>query len=316
MGMASVAAALQPAARHATRRGGPRAAGRAPARARAPAADRRRRSRPAAAGSSWLPSASPSRRSSASRWACSAAAGRSSRCRSSSTCWASTPKPAIAMSLVVVGAVSLLGAIGHWRAGNVNLRVALIFGVRRDGGHLPGRAPGGVLQRRGAAGAVRGRDAARGLLHAAGRTAADDGSADGPPPTTARMPLGLIVAEGIAVGVLTGLVGVGGGFLIVPALVILGHVPMKEAVGTSLLVIAMKSLAGSAGYLGQVEIPLGLRGRLHVGGRRRDPRGHLPRAIRSPGGAETRVRGVAAGHRRLGPLPERGMSPRHVHEAE
>jgi uncharacterized membrane protein YfcA len=72
-----------------------------------------------------------------------------------------------------------------------------------------------------------------------------------------RMPLGLIAAEGIAVGVLTGLVGVGGGFLIVPALVLLGKVPMKEAVGTSLLVIAMKSAAGFAGYWGQVDVRWG-----------------------------------------------------------
>jgi uncharacterized membrane protein YfcA len=72
-----------------------------------------------------------------------------------------------------------------------------------------------------------------------------------------RMSYALIVAEGLAVGVLTGLVGVGGGFLIVPALVVLGKVPMKEAVGTSLLVIAMKSVSGFAGYLGQVEVRWG-----------------------------------------------------------
>jgi uncharacterized protein len=72
-----------------------------------------------------------------------------------------------------------------------------------------------------------------------------------------RMPLGLIVVEGMAVGVLTGLVGVGGGFLIVPALVLLGKIPMKQAVGTSLLVIAMKSATGFLGYLGQVEVPWG-----------------------------------------------------------
>ena len=66
---------------------------------------------------------------------------------------------------------------------------------------------------------------------------------------------GLIVAEGMTVGVFTGLVGVGGGFLVVPALVLLAHLPMKQAVGTSLAVIAMKSFAGFAGYLGQVEIP-------------------------------------------------------------
>jgi uncharacterized protein len=59
----------------------------------------------------------------------------------------------------------------------------------------------------------------------------------------------------VAVGVLTGLVGVGGGFLIVPALVLLGKLPMKQAIGTSLLVIAMKSATGFLGYLGQVEVP-------------------------------------------------------------
>lgn len=58
----------------------------------------------------------------------------------------------------------------------------------------------------------------------------------------------------MAVGVLTGLVGVGGGFLIVPALVLLAEVPMKAAIGTSLLVIAMNSAAGFAGYLGSVEV--------------------------------------------------------------
>jgi uncharacterized membrane protein YfcA len=65
--------------------------------------------------------------------------------------------------------------------------------------------------------------------------------------------LTLVVVEGLVVGVVTGLVGVGGGFLIVPALLVLG-LPMKEAVGTSLLIIALKSFAGFAGYLPQVEV--------------------------------------------------------------
>jgi uncharacterized membrane protein YfcA len=56
------------------------------------------------------------------------------------------------------------------------------------------------------------------------------------------------------VGLLSGLVGVGGGFLIVPALVLMARVPMKEAVGTSLMVIAMSSAAGLIGYLGQVSV--------------------------------------------------------------
>lgn len=58
-----------------------------------------------------------------------------------------------------------------------------------------------------------------------------------------------IVLEGLGVGVLTGLVGVGGGFLIVPALVLLGGLPMHLAVGTSLTIIALKSLSGFVKYL-------------------------------------------------------------------
>lgn len=60
----------------------------------------------------------------------------------------------------------------------------------------------------------------------------------------------LIIIEGIVVGVLTGIVGAGGGFLIIPALVLLAKLPMKKAVATSLLIIAIKSLIG---FLGDVE---------------------------------------------------------------
>ena len=61
----------------------------------------------------------------------------------------------------------------------------------------------------------------------------------------------LIVVEGAVVGLLTGLVGAGGGFLIIPALVMLTKLPMKKAVGTSLLIIAAKSLIGFTGDLSQ-----------------------------------------------------------------
>ncbi len=164
-------------------------------------------------------------------------------------------KEAIAMSLAVVGAVSLFGAAGHWRAGNVNLRVALVFGSVAMAGTYGGARLAvyfsGAAQLSLFAGVM--------LLAAffmfrekkpaAGAALLPEGA------PAARMPLGLIVAEGLAVGVLTGLVGVGGGFLIVPALVLLARVPMKQAVGTSLLVIAMKSATGFAGYLGQVQVP-------------------------------------------------------------
>lgn len=164
------------------------------------------------------------------------------------------PKESIAMSLAVVGAVSLFGAVGHWRAGNVNLRVALVFGaVAMAGTYLGARL------------AVFFSGAAQLILFAVVMLLAAwfmfrpaKVQAEGPAPAGLReMPLALIAAEGLAVGVLTGLVGVGGGFLIVPALVLLGKVPMKQAVGTSLLVIAMKSAAGFAGYLGQVQVAWG-----------------------------------------------------------
>ena len=62
---------------------------------------------------------------------------------------------------------------------------------------------------------------------------------------------------GLGVGVLTGMVGVGGGFLIVPALVLLLGLPMHKAVGTSLVVIALNSAAGVAGYAGRVAVDWG-----------------------------------------------------------
>jgi uncharacterized membrane protein YfcA len=169
-------------------------------------------------------------------------------------------KQAIAMSLVVVGATSLIGTAGHWRAGHVNLRIALVFGgVAMAGTYLGARLAvffTGAAQL--ALFAVVMLLAAFFMLRDSRPRAEPSHDTTGAART--RMPLGWIVLEGVAVGVLTGLVGVGGGFLIVPALVILGRVPMKEAVGTSLLVIAMKSFAGSAGYLGQVEMPWGFLG--------------------------------------------------------
>lgn len=164
-------------------------------------------------------------------------------------------KEAIAMSLAVVGATSMFGAIAHWRCGNVNLRIALIFGVVAMVGTYLGARLAVLFS--GSAQLVL---FALVMLAAAYFMLRDSGTARfgrrlelrGEDPGT--MPLPLIVLEGIGVGVLTGLVGVGGGFLIVPALVLLGKVPMKQAVGTSLIVIAMKSLAGFYGYLDQVDV--------------------------------------------------------------
>ncbi|WCL50000.1 sulfite exporter TauE/SafE family protein [Leptospira sp. GIMC2001] len=60
--------------------------------------------------------------------------------------------------------------------------------------------------------------------------------------------------QGVLVGILTGLVGVGGGFLIVPALVFFGRLPIREAIGTSLVVIFFNSMSGFLGYINKVNI--------------------------------------------------------------
>ena len=64
----------------------------------------------------------------------------------------------------------------------------------------------------------------------------------------------LIILEGLGIGILTGIVGAGGGFLIIPALVILAKLPMKKAVATSLLIIAIKSLIGFIGDIENLQI--------------------------------------------------------------
>jgi uncharacterized protein len=170
-------------------------------------------------------------------------------------------KPAIAMSLFVVGLVSAFGAAGHWRAGNVDLRVGLLFGGFSMAGTFLGARVAAYMT-----GAAQLTLFAVVMLLAAVFMFRDDASrlragsnavisGGGDVQAVPRRSIILTGFEGLAVGVLTGIVGVGGGFLIVPALVLLGGVPMKVAVGTSLLVIALKSATGFAGYLDQVQLP-------------------------------------------------------------
>jgi uncharacterized protein len=162
-------------------------------------------------------------------------------------------KQAIAMSLPVVGATSLVGALGHWRAGNVDLRRAAFFGVIAMVGSFAGARLAGFLS-----GATQLMLLAIAML-AAAISMARPRRTDRPAEQASRGDerLALLVPVGLGVGLLTGLIGIGGGFLIVPALVVLGGVPMKRAVGTSLLVIAMNTVSGYLGYHGQVVIPWG-----------------------------------------------------------
>ena len=163
------------------------------------------------------------------------------------------PKAAIATSLLVVGVTSAAGAVSHARAGRVQWRTGLLFGgAGMAGAYGGGRAaefiPGSWLL------------VAFGLMMAVTAVVMLRGRQTSERQPPKEMAVGRILIDGVIVGAVTGLVGAGGGFLVVPALVLLGGVPMATAVGTSLIVIAMKSGAGLLGYLSSTPIdwPLAL----------------------------------------------------------
>jgi hypothetical protein len=159
-------------------------------------------------------------------------------------------KAAIATSLLVVGSTSLLAMLGHARQGHVLWRTGLLFaacavGGAFGGGTLAAWVPAWLLL----------------ILFAALMVATATAmlGENGAPAGTAQPRHGAgwkIAVQGLVVGGVTGLVGAGGGFVVVPALVVLGGVPMHAAVGTSLLVIALNSFAGLAGYLQHVTVDL------------------------------------------------------------
>lgn len=151
-------------------------------------------------------------------------------------------KQAIATSLLVVAITSAFGLIYHARAKRVRWKTGLIFGGASmvgafAGGQVGSQLPGAVLL---TAFAVMMGATAIAMLRGRKKVAAKAHSG---------IPLFRILLDGAIVGFVTGLVGAGGGFLVVPALVLLGGLPMQVAVGTSLLVVMMKSFAGFAGYV-------------------------------------------------------------------
>lgn len=167
------------------------------------------------------------------------------------------PKSAIAMSLGIVAVTATISAIECWRRGLVDARIAAAFGLfgiigtyagARVGVYVPVALQLGLF-------ALFVYFAAYKMLK--GRKSASPTEAT-PEETQPRM--GPIAAHGLVVGVFTGLVGVGGGALIVPALVLLSGVPIKRAVATSLVIVAAKSYAGFVGYVPYVPINYALMG--------------------------------------------------------
>jgi len=162
------------------------------------------------------------------------------------------PKEAIATSLFVVGATSLVSLLGHARKGRVRWRTGLTFGAAGMAGAFLGGLVGGYIP-----GTVLMIAFAIMMIATAGAMISGRKDRDGTSQTHDH-PLWRILLDGLVVGAATGLVGAGGGFLVVPALVLLAGLPMAAAVGTSLLVIAMKSFAGLGGYLTSVSLDWGL----------------------------------------------------------
>jgi uncharacterized membrane protein YfcA len=161
------------------------------------------------------------------------------------------PRQAVAMSLAIVGATSLTASLLHRRSGRVDTRVGALFG----GIGLPMAFLGARLTHL---------LEPRTLLSCFGALMLVVGSVmviralrepRGGEPVRERHPVA-VVAAGAGVGFLTGFLGVGGGFLIVPALTLFAGLAMPVAVGTSLLVIAFNCAAGFVGHVHAEGVPI------------------------------------------------------------
>ena len=167
------------------------------------------------------------------------------------------PVLATAYSLFVVGLTSAFGSFSHFRSGNVDIKTAIVFGipsilavyaVRK---YVVTAIPDTVFF-------IGSLEVTKGmfmmvlfalLMLFASVSMIRKPKTTGNEVKEVKYNFVLIFLEGIFVGGITGLVGAGGGFLIIPALVLFAGLPMKQAVGTSLLIIALKSLIGFTGDL-------------------------------------------------------------------
>ncbi len=170
---------------------------------------------------------------------------------------------ATAYSLFIVGTTSIVGSFSYFKKGLVNIKTAVVFGIPSiiavflTRAYIVPAIPHQIFK---VGGFIVTKSILLMLLFSVLMIVAsysmikkDKTETE---TTTQKQAFNypLILIEGIIVGILTGLVGAGGGFLIIPALVILSKLPMKEAVGTSLVIIAAKSLIGFLGESGETVI--------------------------------------------------------------
>jgi uncharacterized membrane protein YfcA len=144
------------------------------------------------------------------------------------------PRDAVVASLIVVGVAATAGAFVHWRLGTLDVRVAAWFGGLGAVGAMVGARLGRLVPPAALMTAFAAIAVAAGLTFLSRR---------GLPAPRGRHP-GVIASTALGVGFLTGLLGVGGGFIIIPALALVLGMPMARAAGTSLAVIALNSAAG------------------------------------------------------------------------
>jgi uncharacterized protein len=154
-------------------------------------------------------------------------------------------KSAIATSLFCVGVMSTVGTFVHGRSGNVRFRTGLLVGIAAmvaayGGARLAHFVSGNVLL------------VVFAVLMVVSATTMLTRRTVPTSNTTTNVGLGRAIAIGAAIGTISGFVGAGGGFLLVPALAIFGRLAMREAIGTSLFIITLQSFAGFVGHLGDV----------------------------------------------------------------
>lgn len=173
------------------------------------------------------------------------------------------PLLATSYSLFIVGSTSLVGAYQNFRSGLVKVKIALLFGLSSITTVFLTRklvVPAIPKELFNIGSFTVTENVMTIVLFALLMIAASVSmikDKDGPVGTaTATRPVNLLklAAYGIAIGLATGLLGAGGGFLLIPTLVLLVGLPMKEAIGTSLLIIALNSLIGFTGDLGHFPI--------------------------------------------------------------
>lgn len=172
------------------------------------------------------------------------------------------PVLATAYSLFVVGSASLVGAIRNMQKGLVDFRTAIVFAIPAfisvyiSRKYLIPAIPEQITQ---IGDVVLSKNVAIMIFFAVIMLLASISMIRNKRKETdeeqeIKYNYPLIIVEGLLVGLVTGIVGAGGGFLIIPALVLLARLPMKKAVATSLLIIAIKSLIGFMGDVQNLEI--------------------------------------------------------------